>query len=828
MDPLLGPARSEMDQLPSELAGSSGSSGTQAADGSAQTILDAWLQQLQADQTEEPVVESRLDIDSLFSSELEFDLDFLTELSSLKGASSGDGGVSLQELSQDLELGFLCPPDAPLEPDPVDLSALAGAELFGEQPPAPATQPQPSEAAVAPPEPPRPPPVASISVVTNKQQGRTVITISTPRGRQSFVLPTADLTQASRVLRALQQKRRRSRAAAAVAAAATTPVPEIKTEGGLEEGEEKCATLSPKGASKRSAETAPGKRRKSHSDSKDAAEDDPVMSEAMRHLGIDLAALEASRDEKTKAMTCPEPGCQVATVNVFKLKVHILQHRNYKPYKCKEEGCKWEFFERGKLNRHEATHTQASLKCGEPGCPAVFRTRTNLMRHRLRIHDLTSLPPPPTPNPVAGFTDDAEHDDPPPSVALYRCPHCERVFRMAAGLKRHLDWHEKQSESACTYPGCGFTAPGLQQLRAHERRHAVKQYRCTHPSCSWAFESNAKLKRHLSQHTGRRNYRCPYVGCEKSYRRMEYLSGHIRLHLGRYYQCPQKGCQLRFTQQFSLATHIRSAHDLTALVADSASPGAAFVSCPMCEARFKSEIYREIHLQDVHGTSSSKLLQPQSSTREEDEADIRKKKSKFNPESLNWVDEGEPIRVDGDPDAEQTYTVYVPFEVETDSGPSEVLVKCDVTEEECRRLGIELSSETGTGTDQSPAAYDHVLAETNTAKDTARELRRMGVGVLSAGLRRTAQSGCARTDITSCHLTVRRSRPRPRRPPAGRQRRPGGYSRILGTMADPSEAFSQPYEPGLLSVETVLEEEPSLLLCDSDLLGSTINLSDLT
>ena len=62
----------------------------------------------------------------------------------------------------------------------------------------------------------------------------------------------------------------------------------------------------------------------------------------------------------------------------------------------------------------------------------------------------------------------------------------------------------------------------------------------------------------------------------------------------------------------------------------------------------------------------------------------------------------------------------------------------------------------------------------------ARELRRMGVGVLPAGLRRTGQSGCARTDITSCHLTARRSRHRPRR---GRQRRPGGCTRKLGSAA---------------------------------------------
>ena len=63
------------------------------------------------------------------------------------------------------------------------------------------------------------------------------------------------------------------------------------------------------------------------------SDDDPVMREALRHLGVDLARLERARDGKSGAVTCPEPGCRVTTVNMFRLKVHILQHRNYKPYK---------------------------------------------------------------------------------------------------------------------------------------------------------------------------------------------------------------------------------------------------------------------------------------------------------------------------------------------------------------------------------------------------------------------------------------------------------------------------------------------------------------
>ena len=299
MDPLLGPARLDPESISgsSDLPGMANTTSgiaAQLGDSSAQTVLDTWLQQLQTDETEEPVVESRLDIDSLLSSELEFDLDFLTELSSLKGAGSGDGGVSLQ----DLELGFLCSPGAPLEPEPVDLGSLSGPELFPEQPPATSTAPETARPGSAASEsassrtsagerpgsgsaPPRPPPVASISVVTNKQQGKTVITISTPRGRQSFVLPTADLTQASRVLRALQQKRRQSRAAAAAtasatatatttAAAATTTTtaaaPEAVAGTDFVEKDGEYVTTSPVSSRKR---PAPVKRKKSYSDMKD-------------------------------------------------------------------------------------------------------------------------------------------------------------------------------------------------------------------------------------------------------------------------------------------------------------------------------------------------------------------------------------------------------------------------------------------------------------------------------------------------------------------------------------------------------------------------------
>ena len=67
--------------------------------------------------------------------------------------------------------------------------------------------------------------------------------------------------------------------------------------------------------------------------SRPASEDDPVMREALRHLGVDVARLERGRNGKSAAVTCPEPGCDMTTINIFKLKVHILQHRNYKPYK---------------------------------------------------------------------------------------------------------------------------------------------------------------------------------------------------------------------------------------------------------------------------------------------------------------------------------------------------------------------------------------------------------------------------------------------------------------------------------------------------------------
>ena len=286
MDPLLGPVQSDPEPVsaPSELPGAVTTApgiSSQPGDGGAQTILDAWLQQLQTDQAEEPVVESRLDIDSLLSSEFEFDLDFLAELSSLKGASSGDGGVSLQELSHDLELGLLCPSGAALGPEPIDLGSLCGAELFPEQTPPTSTQTEasttrPSSAASeaitsrssasdrrgpdSDSAPPRPPPVVSVSVVTNKQQEKTVITISTPRGRQAFVLPTADLTQASRVLRALQQKRRRSRAAAAAAAAAAP-----ETGGGTNATLQESFDPSPDSGGRRSVE-AGGRKEKSHSD----------------------------------------------------------------------------------------------------------------------------------------------------------------------------------------------------------------------------------------------------------------------------------------------------------------------------------------------------------------------------------------------------------------------------------------------------------------------------------------------------------------------------------------------------------------------------------
>lgn len=83
----------------------------------------------------------------------------------------------------------------------------------------------------------------------------------------------------------------------------------------------------------------------------------------------------------------------------------------------------------------------------------------------------------------------------------------------------------------------------------------LRKFPCT--LCEKQFESNYKLKLHLTSHSDERNVKCEF--CDKTYKTIKSLNVHLRNHTGeKNYVCPV--CSKAFTQNLLLKSHVLKNH----------------------------------------------------------------------------------------------------------------------------------------------------------------------------------------------------------------------------------------------------------------------------
>ncbi|KXN83454.1 Transcriptional regulator NRG1 [Leucoagaricus sp. SymC.cos] len=73
-------------------------------------------------------------------------------------------------------------------------------------------------------------------------------------------------------------------------------------------------------------------------------------------------------------------------------------------------------------------------------------------------------------------------------------------------------------------PAQAQPAPAVQQAPAPKKKHVC-------PTCDRAFTTSGHLARHSRVHTGERNHKCPFPGCETRCSRQDNLQQHYRIHL---------------------------------------------------------------------------------------------------------------------------------------------------------------------------------------------------------------------------------------------------------------------------------------------------------
>ncbi|KAK2626900.1 hypothetical protein QTJ16_004075 [Diplocarpon rosae] len=175
--------------------------------------------------------------------------------------------------------------------------------------------------------------------------------------------------------------------------------------------------------------------------------------------------------------------CRFEGTSASNLQDHVKDHHlqslgKNTGYICLWDGCRRDqnlgeksgFSQRGKLERHMATHT--GFKCSEcPTCHQLFSAPQALRQHML-LH--TGEKP-------------------------WKCKHCDKRF---------------PQQSACTI---------------HERTHThEKPLECN--ICHKRFSESSNLAKHRKIHGERGLHVCPVTGCEKSFHRLDQLKRHALTH----------------------------------------------------------------------------------------------------------------------------------------------------------------------------------------------------------------------------------------------------------------------------------------------------------
>lgn len=161
------------------------------------------------------------------------------------------------------------------------------------------------------------------------------------------------------------------------------------------------------------------------------------------------------------------------------------------------------------------------------------------------------------------------------------CHFCQKIYKTAYKLQKHIEGHMGLYTATCRYCGKGFTCNS--DLANHERVHTKeKPFICN--VCGKGFVSGATLRIHLKQHTGKPE-ECDL--CHKRFCRKSELRLHQQKHRGeRPFLCTE--CGKSFAQKSHLTCHLTMHSDDRPY------------SCTICEKSFKKKELLKHHTK-LHG-----------------------------------------------------------------------------------------------------------------------------------------------------------------------------------------------------------------------------------
>jgi len=238
-----------------------------------------------------------------------------------------------------------------------------------------------------------------------------------------------------------------------------------------------------------------------------------------------------------------------------------------KNYSCTE--CERTFSAPSSLSYHrESVHRKTEYQCKYDGCEKVFKVANLLTRH-LRSHE---------------------------SKKPFSCEVCSKSFKRYANMKAHLSIHRESDKTFCDV--CGQSFKHASSIKLHMKLHSgEKQFVCKY--CGKAFTQNGNLKEHLRIHTGEKPYKCSY--CNKVFATSSQMKSHSKRHNNgrKPYSCSE--CFRRFLHSDTLKIHMRK-HSCAAQDSTSQRKGTEVQvkseqhRCKVCELSFDDETLLSNHM----------------------------------------------------------------------------------------------------------------------------------------------------------------------------------------------------------------------------------------
>ena len=233
----------------------------------------------------------------------------------------------------------------------------------------------------------------------------------------------------------------------------------------------------------------------------------------------------ASDEQAAKYQTCLI--CGKLWLSPSLLKRHMRSHTGERPFNC--DFCGKAFSIKSTLTTHyQRVHRKSTsapaVKHPQPdqACPSVRVHGKNTSfptKPHEAISEAAAKPQPATeqvracPKTSLKAHQKKKHKDLAASTVSpasdRTCPHCGEFFRYPSDMKRHMTVHTGEKQFGCDV--CNKIFIWKSSLNAHQKKMhtdlAAEQDR-TCPICGMIFDFPSKMKRHMIQHTGEKPYQC--------------------------------------------------------------------------------------------------------------------------------------------------------------------------------------------------------------------------------------------------------------------------------------------------------------------------------